>query len=72
MVDKNKYNKMSQKKFEALMDRSERNILKRTEKLAQAKCASGFSGDPEIVGKPQISGASTLMAENKKAAKEGK
>jgi hypothetical protein len=64
---------MSDKEYLSLMDRSERNILKGTLKMAEKKCASGVDldniADAQGAG---IAGADTLLKESKKATKEDK
>jgi hypothetical protein len=65
---------MSDKEYLNLMDRSERNILKGTLKMAEGRCQSGVDLDNIFDAKPMtpsgVSGEKELLAESKKAKED--
>jgi hypothetical protein len=69
---KKTYNHLTQKKYEALMDRMAKGVVKKTERMAAARNQSGVPdepGDAKPMTPTGVSGEKELLAENKKKEK---
>jgi len=76
-AEKGKYNKLSQKKYEDMMDRSMKKVVSDTDKMAARRYAGGIEGDgsnppmaPSIPGESKAKKGEQVQEKTKKGAKK--